>query len=285
MVVGAALLAAGFKSCAADTMVKLPSTPTTGPATRADAVFRTPQETVRSIKVPAGYHLEVVASEPVLDTPVTIAWDGNGRMYVAEMRSYMRDVDDTKWNEPISQVLRLEDTKGDGHYDKTTVFADKLLLPRMVLPLDERVLIRETDTKDIKCYRDTKGDGVADEKTLFYKGGGRGANLEHQPSGLIWNLDNWIYDTGDGTRFRFTRGKLETEPVYSRFAQWGLGRTTWERCIIRRPVLSSRPSIFSSRLFTERSRCLGSWLKGSPTAGRSATCRTWKGGQGGCGLM
>ncbi len=220
-IAGAVLLGFGLASIPARAANEKP---TTGPATRADAVFRSPEETIASMKLPEGYHLELIASEPIVDAPVAIAWDGNGRMYVAEMRTYMRDIDDKKWDERVSQVLRLEDTKGDGHYDKHTVFADKLLLPRMILPLDDRVLINETNTTDLYCYRDTKGDGVADEKTQFYKGNGRGQNLEHQPSGLIWNLDNWMYDTSGGTRFRYTRGKLESEGIYSRFAQWGLSQ-------------------------------------------------------------
>jgi mono/diheme cytochrome c family protein len=182
----------------------------------------TPQETIASIKLPPGYHLQLIASEPDIISPVCLAWDGNGRMYVAEMRTYMLDIDGKGTMEKKSRVSRLESTKGDGVYDKITPFADNLLLPRMVLPLDDRVLIRETNTKDIFSYRDTNGDGISDEKREFFKGGGRGANLEHQPSGLIWNIDNWIYISSDGQRFRYTRGKLEVDNIFSQFAQWGL---------------------------------------------------------------
>ena len=54
----------------------------------------------------------------------------------------------------------------------------------------------ETDTDEIYKYTDTNDDGVSDKKELFYKGAGRiGQNLEHQPSGFIWAMDNWIYST------------------------------------------------------------------------------------------
>ncbi len=184
--------------------------------------MRSPQETIASIHLPPGYHLQLIASEPDVISPVCMAWDGNGRMYVAEMRTYMLDIDGKGTMEKKSRVSRLESTKGDGVYDKITIFADNLLLPRMVLPLDDRVLIRETNTKDIFSYRDKDGDGVSDEKVEFFKGGGRGANLEHQPSGLIWNIDNWLYISSDGVRFRYTRGKVETDNIFSQFAQWGL---------------------------------------------------------------
>jgi hypothetical protein len=97
------------------------------------------------------------------------------------------------------------DTDGDGIYDKTHVFIDKLLLPRMILPLDDRLIVCETNTLDFYSYRDTDGDGVADQKELFYKGGPRGGNLEHQPSGLIWG---WI----TGSTLRPTRGACGSRP-------------------------------------------------------------------------
>jgi mono/diheme cytochrome c family protein len=183
--------------------------------------MRSPAETIAAIKLPEGYHLEVIASEPQIISPVVCCWDGNGRMYVAEMRSYMLDINGSKEKETVSRVSRFEDTKGNGVYDKQTVFADNLLLPRMVLPLDDRILIRETDTKDVYAYRDTKGTGTADEKSLVFKGGQQGGNLEHQPSGLLWNIDNWMYITADGVRYRYTRGKWESSSVAG-LGQWGL---------------------------------------------------------------
>jgi mono/diheme cytochrome c family protein/glucose/arabinose dehydrogenase len=192
-------------------------------AMKPEMKMRSPQETIASIQLPPGYHLQLVASEPQIISPVNLSWDGNGRMYVAEMRTYMLDIDGKGTMEKTSRVSRFESSKGDGVYDKHTVFADGLLLPRMVLPLDDRVLIRETNTKDIISYRDTEGEGVATEKAEFFKGGGRGANLEHQPSGLIWNIDNWLYISTDGQRLRYTRGKVETDNIYNQFAQWGLG--------------------------------------------------------------
>ena len=190
-----------------------------------DIHMRTPAEELATITVPAGYHLELVASDPDVICPVLCEWDGDGRMYVAEMRSYMLDINGGKAHTPISRVSRWEQSRGDGIYDKHTVYADNLMLPRMVLPLDDRVLIRETDTKDIYCYRDTKGVGVADEKTKFYDGGKQEGNLEHQPSGLIWDLDNWIYVTNQSERFRYTRGKMEKEPLPFHPGQWGIAMT------------------------------------------------------------
>ncbi|MFP6892554.1 MAG: hypothetical protein VCA18_02305, partial [Opitutales bacterium] len=157
--------------------------------------FLSIEESHKSIELPEGYSLELVLSEPRIEEPVAMAWDGNGVLYVVEMRTYMQTADATGEQEPRSRISRHEDTNGDGVYDKSTVFIDKLLLPRMVLPLDDRVMVGITNTLDLWNYRDTDGDGVADEKVKVFEGGNRGGNMEHQPSGLIWNLDNWIYIT------------------------------------------------------------------------------------------
>lgn len=185
---------------------------------------RTPEEELKTIQLPRGYHLELVASEPMIVEPVTLAWDGNGRMYVAQMRTYMQDLEGSKELEPTSCVSLLKDRNGDGKMDEATIFADKLVLPRLLLPLDDRILIAETSKDQLVSYRDTNGDGVADEKKLVYSGGAIKAkgNLEHQDSGLIWNLDNWIYTSMSWQRLRMTRGMMETGPSQKDFAQWGL---------------------------------------------------------------
>ena len=187
--------------------------------------FQSPEGTLKSFELPPGYRIGLVASEPQIHEPVLAVWDGNGRMYVAEFRTYMQDADGgRKQFEPISRVSMHEDTDGDGHMDRHSIFADDLVLPRMVLPLDEWILIAETNTKDIYAYRDTDGDGTADEKKVWFEGGRRGGNLEHQPSGLIWALDNWIYMSKESTRYRYTRGKVETDQFRGESGQWGLSQ-------------------------------------------------------------
>ena len=174
------------------------------------------------MELPEGYHLELVLAEPHIEEPVLAVFDGNGRMYVAEMRTYMQDGDSTGEFEPSSRVSMHEDTNGDGQYDRHTIFADNLLLPRIVLPLDDRVITGETNTLDLYSYRDTNGDGVSDEKLLLFEGGPRGGNLEHQPNGLIWAQDNWMYTTYNEYRLRFTNGTVEKEEIPTNGGQWGL---------------------------------------------------------------
>ncbi len=184
----------------------------------------TPQQALASITAPPGYHLELVASDPTVINPVMCSWDGDGRMYVAEMRSYMLDADATHENDPVSRVSLLSDTTGSGVLDQATVFADHLVLPRMVLPLDDRVVIAETYTGKFVSYRDSKGDGVADERKELYDGGATKANLEHQDSGLTWGIDNYLYTAQLGSRrFRITHGSWEVDQLYGgNGSQWGL---------------------------------------------------------------
>lgn len=207
---------ASFADNASDAAAQLEKFPTyqTG--------YLSKEASLKSFELPEGYELELVLSEPQIKEPVAIAWDGNGVMYVAEMRTYMQDADATGEQTPVSRISRHEDTNGDGTYDRHTTFIDDLLLPRMILPLDDRIIVGITNTLDLWTYRDTNNDGVADEKIKIYEGGKRGGNMEHQPSGLIWGLDNWIYLTYENIRYRFTDGKLITEKLSTGSGQWGL---------------------------------------------------------------
>ena len=185
--------------------------------------FLSIEEAHKSIELQDGYALDLVLSNPDIHEPVAMAWDGNGALYVVEMRTYMQDANAVGEQTPKSRISRHEDTNGDGVYDKHSVFIDNLLLPRAVLPLDDRIMVHTTNTLDLWTYRDTDNDGVADEKVKVYEGGRRGGNMEHQPSGLIWNLDNWIYVTYENKRYRFTNGKLEVEKIPRGGGQWGIG--------------------------------------------------------------
>jgi mono/diheme cytochrome c family protein/glucose/arabinose dehydrogenase len=184
-----------------------------------------PRAALKTFQLPPGYRLEAVLTEPQIMEPVAIAFDGNGRMFVVEMLAYMQDIDGRDQLEPTSRVSLHWSSKGDGVFDQHTVFADKLKLPRMVLPLGEgQAVIGETDTLDLNLFTDTDGDGVADKKEPWFVGGPRGGNLEHQPSGLLWALDNGIYTTYNTYRLRWTPQGVVKEPTGPNNGQWGLGQ-------------------------------------------------------------
>lgn len=182
-----------------------------------------PDEQVKLFQLPPGYRLELVLSEPEIQAPGAIAFDGNGRMYVLELRSYMLDAEGTDTLAPISRISRHEDTNGDGTYDHHTVFVDHLIFPRFVTPFGpDSILTKNSNEDEIWRYTDTTGDGVADDKALFATGWGRAGNVEHQEGFLTWTMDNWLYSTVTAARLRWTPRGILREPTAPNRAQWGL---------------------------------------------------------------
>ncbi|WP_353483838.1 HEAT repeat domain-containing protein [Haliscomenobacter sp.] len=206
------------------------------PVAAFDMTPLTPAQSQKAFIVPEGYHMELVASEPMITEPVVIAWDGDARMYVAQMETYTQDADGTGTKDNKSRVMLLEDTNNDGKMDKSSVFIKDLILPRMLLCVNHELLVNETDTYDIYSYKDTNGDGVADEKRAVYSVGKVApGNLEHQRSGLDWNLDNYIYQTVDPVRFRYVNGLLQPDSLHSGSnGQWGLTHDNYGRLYFSR---------------------------------------------------
>lgn len=199
--------------------------------TNPPATPLSPEESMAKVQLPPGYRLELVASEPMVQEPVAIAWDGNGRMYVAEMNTYMIDANATGEFEPTSRIKLLEDTDGDGRMDKWTVFIDSLVLPRVILPVGDELLVGITNVQHIWSYRDVNGDGKADEKKIVFQNDVLDVrNLEHQNGGLIWNMDNWIYPTRDNRRYKYKNGMLLADTmVDNMIGQWGLTSDNYGR--------------------------------------------------------
>ena len=186
---------------------------------------KTPQEQAQTFILPPGYRMELVVAEPEVISPAVIKFDGNGRMYVAEFVTYMRDADGNRQHLPESRITRFESTKGDGVFDKRTVFVDKLVLPRTIVPFDgNSILTNETASDDVIKWTDTNNDGVADKREHFYSGVGLGrdGNLEHEQAGFVWGLDNWIYTTYNAFRFRWTPTGILKEPTGPNGGQWGV---------------------------------------------------------------
>lgn len=178
-------------------------------------------DALASFKLPPGFRIELVAEEPLVQNPVAMVWDADGRLFVVEMRGYMPDMDGTGESEPVGDVVMLEDTNGDGKMDKRTVFLEGLVLPRAIAVVNGGLLIAETP--NLWFCRDKDGDGKCDEKTaIFTNYGGRGAP-EYQPNGLLRALDGWIYSANWGSRFRFVKGQVVREVTPSR-GQWGIAQ-------------------------------------------------------------
>jgi mono/diheme cytochrome c family protein len=182
-----------------------------------------PEEQAKKFLLPEGYHIEPVLTEPQIEQPGAIAFDGNGRMFVLELRTYMLTADSDGTLEPTSRISRWEDTDNDGTYETGTVFVDSLIFPRFVLPYGkDAVLTMNSDEDNVYKFTDTNGDGKADRKELFTNNYGRSGNVEHQQAFMYYNMDNWLYSTYNAFRVRETpTGIIRENTGYNR-AQWGV---------------------------------------------------------------
>lgn len=190
-----------------------------------------PEKSIKRIQLPPGFHVQLVASEPMVQEPVAIAWDGDGKMYVAEMNTYMKTANADGEFEPTSRIMLLEDTDGDGVMDKSSIFADSLLLPRAILCVGNQLLVQETNRQHIWSFKDTNGDGKADDKKIVFRNDAIDSrNLEHQNGGLLWNMDNWIYPSRDNLRYKYRDGALVCDTmVDNMIGQWGMTSDNYGR--------------------------------------------------------
>ncbi len=179
-----------------------------------------PQEALKKFYMPPGYRVELVASEPLIQDPVMIDWDGEGRMWAVEMPGYMPDINAKGEHEAIGKVVVLEDTNNDGRMDKRTVFQDGFVLARWLKVLDRGVLVAEPP--NLWLLQDTNGDLRADRKELVTSQYGRKeANVEHNANSLLWALDNNIYTSEIDIDLRLKNGKVDVRKTLSR-GQWGI---------------------------------------------------------------
>ena len=174
---------------------------------------------MKTIAVPPGYRVDLIAKEPVVIDPILMEFDQDGRMFVLEMPGFAMNMAMADSREPICRLVVVEDTNGDGQMDKRTVFADGLILPRALKPVHGGVLVGEPP--NLWLMTDTDGDLKADTKVLVSNTYGRlEANPEHNANTLLWALDNTIYTSEHDWHLRWKHGKFETVPTLSR-GQWG----------------------------------------------------------------
>jgi mono/diheme cytochrome c family protein len=193
-----------------------------------------PEQALQSFKIQAGFRIELVAAEPLVFSPIQIAFDPDGRLWVLEMHGYMPNLEGSGELEKVGSVVVLEDTDGDGRMDKRTVFLDGLVMPRALSLARGGALVAEPPV--LWFCQDTDDDGKCDRRTPVAndyateadpKRGAR-ANQEHTSNGLLRNLDNWIYSASHTARFRDTGGPWQREATIFR-GQWGISQDDFGR--------------------------------------------------------
>src|ERR1043166_9289014 len=157
------------------------------------------QDSLKAMHLSEDFHVELFASEPDVVSPVEMAFDENGKIYVAEMLDYP---DDPPAGKPARSRIRLiEDRNGDGKIDRSVIFADQLLAVSGFMPWKGGLIV--TSAPDILYLKDTDGDGNADVRRVLYNGFPK-VNHEARITNPRLAVDNWIYCSNTGSDGRIT---------------------------------------------------------------------------------
>ncbi len=194
-----------------------------------DAPVLSVEEALKSFRLQPGFRIEAVASDPTIEAPIQMEFDPDGRLYVLEMRGFMRTVDGGAEDQPLGRVTLLEDTDGDGRMDKSSVFVDGLVMGRSIAVVRGGLLVAEPP--HLWLYRDENGDGKAEKKEEVSNSYGTQGNPEHTANGLLWGRDNWIYSAAHALRYRNIRDYWEKEPAPFH-GQWGITQDDYGRLFI-----------------------------------------------------
>ena len=168
-----------------------------GSSLRADDLPgpRSPEDSLRAIRVRPGFRVELVVQEPLVRDPIAFDWSADGRLWVVEMGDYPEGLDGK--GKPGGVVRVLGDSDGDGRYDRSTVFLDGLGFPTGIMAWRRGVLI--ACAPDVFYAEDTDGDGRADRREVILTGFPRG-NPQHLLNGFEMGLDGWVYGANGAGR-------------------------------------------------------------------------------------
>lgn len=173
---------------------------------------RDPQAALRSIRVPEGFQVDLVAAEPLVDDPINIAFGHDGRVWVVEMADY-----------PLGapgggRVRWLRDRDGDGKLDESHVFLSGLDFPTSVAPWRDGIIVIAAPSIFFAADRD--GDGKPEIREDLLTGIGA-ANPQHRASGFEMGLDGWLHFTaGDDTHQLLSTRTGKTHDVTRRDVCW-----------------------------------------------------------------
>ena len=177
-------------------------------------------EALKSFQLADGFVIEPIVEDSKIHMPVALSFDADGRAWVVEMTQYMVDLDGNHEEIPTGKIKVFEDTTGDGKLDKSTLFLDKLVMPRAVAVTSDGVLFASSGKLQFIKRDGLKPVGEPEVIDARYAVGG---NAEHQANGLLLARDNWYYSAKSDKRFRRINGKWVMQKTGFR-GQWGIAQ-------------------------------------------------------------
>jgi putative heme-binding domain-containing protein len=145
-----------------------------------------PAEAIKKMTVPPGFSVELVAAEPEIVNPVAMTFDERGRIWITESLEYPR----RQAGPGRDRIKVLESSKGDGKYDKITIFADGLNIPSGIAVGHGGVWV--ANAPDILFYKEGPDGKAAGKPEVVVTGFGR-HDTHEVPNSLTWGPDGWLY--------------------------------------------------------------------------------------------
>jgi len=180
---------------------------------------QSPEEELATFQVEPGFEVQLVASEPMVQEPVAMSFDADGRLWVVEMRGFMPDIDGKGEKERTGRISILEDADADGKMDKSTIYLDSIVMPRSLGLIKGGALVAHS--KSLWLTQDLNGDLKADTQELLDSTYAKNGLPEHSDNGLLLNTDNWYYNVKSRLRYRLIDGVWKRDSTEFR-GQWGL---------------------------------------------------------------
>jgi putative heme-binding domain-containing protein len=185
---------------------------------------RSAAEAARTMTVPPGFHVEVVAAEPDIVNPVAMTFDERGRIWLTESLEYPR----RRAGPGRDRVKVIDDTDGDGKADRFTIFAEGFNIPSGIAVGHGGVWV--ANSPDILFLTDRDGDGKADTREVVATGFGR-SDTHELPNSLTWGPDGWLYGwngvfnpcnvaSKNGKTYEFTCAIFRIHPRTRVFEVW-----------------------------------------------------------------
>ena len=142
---------------------------------------------LKSFLIPEGFEVNLYASDPRMAKPIQMNFDSQGRLWIAASESYPHIKPGEKASD---KIIIVEDVDGDGVAEKTSIFADGLLIPTGVVPGDGGCYV--ANSTDLLHFQDVDGDGVSDKRRVVLSGFGS-EDTHHLLHTLRWGPDGWLY--------------------------------------------------------------------------------------------